>query len=58
VDLDCVLSQTLIVKGIAVLGEIDVLEGTDDEADVLREDGCVTGEARCLPRIVGGVENL
>jgi hypothetical protein len=58
VDFDCILSETLIVQGITVFGEIDVLEGTDNKADVLREDGCVTGEACRLPRRVGGVENL
>jgi hypothetical protein len=58
VDLDCILSQTLIVKGISVFGEIDVLEGADNEANVLGQDGRVTGEARGFSRRVGGVEDL
>jgi hypothetical protein len=58
VDLDCILSQTLVVKGVAVFREIDVLKRTDNEADVLRQDKRVTGKARRLSCRIGRVEDL
>lgn len=57
-NLDRVFTQTFVIESIAVFGEIDVLEGPDDEADVLREDGRVAGKARRLSCRVGRVENL
>jgi hypothetical protein len=58
VNLDGILSQSFVIEGIAVFGEIDVLERADDEADVLWQDGCIAGEARCFSCRVGGVKDL
>jgi hypothetical protein len=43
------LCKTFFVGDIAVFGKVDVLEGSDDEADVLGENFRYAGEACCLP---------
>lgn len=57
-DFDGILSQALVIKCIAVFGEIDMFEGTNYEADMLWKDKCIAGKARCLPSRVGRIENL
>jgi hypothetical protein len=58
VHLDGAFRKTFLVSEIAVIGEIDVLEGADDEADVLGEDERFTGEAGGLARSVCRVYDL
>jgi hypothetical protein len=43
------LCKTFFVGDIAVFGKVDVLEWSDDEADVLGENFRYAGEACCLP---------
>jgi hypothetical protein len=52
VHLDGAFRKTFLVGEIAVVGEVDVLEGADDEADVLGKDEGFAGEAGGL---AGGV---
>lgn len=58
VDLDSILAQAFVIQGIAIFRQVDMFKGADDKADMLWEDGSITGEARGLSRRVSRIENL
>jgi hypothetical protein len=58
VHLDGAFCKTFLVGEIAVVREIDVLEGADDEADVLGEDEGFAGKAGGLAGSVCRVYDL
>ena len=57
-DLDRILPQALVVQGITVFREIDVLKGTDDETNVLWKDRSVAGETGSFACRICGIEDL
>ena len=53
--LNCALCQPLFVGEVAVVGEVYVLEGADDKADVLGED---EGDLLEAGRLAGGIRRV
>jgi hypothetical protein len=58
VDLDSILSQAFVIERVTVFGEVNMLKGSNDKANVLWKDRSVTGEARSLSCRVGRIEDL
>ena len=58
VNLDGILAQAFVVKGVSVFGEVDMFKGSDNKTNVLWKDGCVAGETRSFSCRIGRIENL